>query len=308
VIDLHKLRHFVVLARTGSFVKAAEQLHLSQPALSRSIQSLERQHHVALFDRSRSGVFLTAIGRQMLARAEDLIFNANSLEHSLGGAAAGVSGFVSFGIGPNAGSVILPSLLRSVLRDYPQIRVRVVTEPVATMVQQLVDSEIEFFIGRHDPVYTPERVRVEPLWMAGPSYLVRRGHPLLDLDSVPLEALQAYPRLAPTAWNETFAHTVPEEARGWICSTLEMDNFELLADVAIDTDAVLISYLWNRREGLVHLRMRPSTSAPRDAVVGLFTMKARSLSPASSAVMAILLDVARRTVGAAPDIESASHA
>lgn len=51
MIDLYKLRYFVTVARVGTFVQAAEELHVSQPALSRSIQSLERQFGVTLLDR-----------------------------------------------------------------------------------------------------------------------------------------------------------------------------------------------------------------------------------------------------------------
>jgi DNA-binding transcriptional LysR family regulator len=86
VLDLYKLQYFVVVAKTGSFRQAAEQLHLSQPALSRSIQALERRYGVMLLDRSRTGVYLTAVGQQLLARAEELIYNAETLEHIVGSA------------------------------------------------------------------------------------------------------------------------------------------------------------------------------------------------------------------------------
>ena len=72
MLDLYKLQHFVVVARTGSFRQAAEQLHLSQPALSRSIQALERRYGVTLLDRSRTGVHLTTVGQQLLARAHQI--------------------------------------------------------------------------------------------------------------------------------------------------------------------------------------------------------------------------------------------
>lgn len=88
-MDLRRLQHFVTIARLRSYHRAAEHLHLSQPALSRSIQALEAQYQVRLFDRGRGGIELTSIGAQLLKRAEDLLHNAGSMEELLRGAAEG---------------------------------------------------------------------------------------------------------------------------------------------------------------------------------------------------------------------------
>jgi DNA-binding transcriptional LysR family regulator len=294
MIDLHKLQHFTVLARTGSFVRAAERLHLSQPALSRSIQALERHHGVTLFDRSRSGVFLTAVGKQLLVHAEDLIFNAKSLEQSLAGASAGISGTVTFGIGPNAGTIILPELLRTLIEDYPEIRVRAVPGSARTLMRRLLDTEIEFLVGARDPQCVSEHVRIETLWHTTPAFLVRKGHPLLAMDAVPLEALQSYPRLAPAAWKENLVHVVPEEARDWLRPTIELDNFELLRTLAMSTDAILVATRGHETESLEHLRISTARHTLNATAVELFTRKGRTLSPASRSVLSILKDITDR--------------
>ena len=72
-LDLHQLRQALALLEHGSFVRAAAALHISQPALSRSIQALERNFGNELFLRSASGVVPTDVGRLYLERARDLL-------------------------------------------------------------------------------------------------------------------------------------------------------------------------------------------------------------------------------------------
>ena len=292
MIDLSRLRHFVVVAEAGSYVQAAEELHLSQPALSRSIQALERQYGAAFFDRGRAGVTLTPFGRQFLVRAQDLLSNAESLEHAIKAASAGISGTVSLGVSPNAANVLLPSLLPALFSDYPDIRLTAVLGTPGTLARRLLDGEIEFFISRHDPGTVYERIRSEPIGEARPCFLVREGHPLLGTDPVPATALAPYPRLAATAWNENLPRVVPADLIQSLWATAEVDNFELLAGVAARSDAILVSAYGYTMPDLVLLPVDVSNWKSRTASVGFFTLHGRTLSPASEAVGAILRDLA----------------
>jgi DNA-binding transcriptional LysR family regulator len=294
MIDLSRLTHFVALARAGSFVRAAEELHLSQPALSRSIQALERQYGVTLFDRGRAGVTLTPFGRQVLARAEDLLFNADSLERAIAAEATGVSGAVGFGISPNAANVLLPSLLLSLFGEYPDVRVKAVIGSAGTLIRQLLDGEIEFFISRRDPSNAYDRIDIEKIADARVCFLVREGHPLASQRRrpVPLTALAHYPRLSVTAWNEALASLASPEVRELIRATVEVDNFELLADVAARSDAILISSYGHAVNRLVQLAVDESDLEPYGSEVAFFTLRGRTRSPASEAVAAMLRGLA----------------
>ena len=79
-LELQQLRQVVALAEHRSFVRAAAALHISQPALSRSIQHLERRFGSSLFVRSSSGVVPTDLGRLYIERARDLLRMADELE------------------------------------------------------------------------------------------------------------------------------------------------------------------------------------------------------------------------------------
>src|ERR1051325_5542801 len=82
-MNLEQLRSFVAVARGGNFTRAADELHLAQPSLSRQISSLERDLGVELFHRSRGGSTLTAQGEALLPLARRMLADADSMRHAL---------------------------------------------------------------------------------------------------------------------------------------------------------------------------------------------------------------------------------
>jgi DNA-binding transcriptional LysR family regulator len=81
-MELTQLRAFVAIAKVGQLTRAAEKLHVSQPALSGQLKALEESLGVSLFDRSSSGMSLTAGGRALLAEAESIIGSVERLRQS----------------------------------------------------------------------------------------------------------------------------------------------------------------------------------------------------------------------------------
>src|SRR5689334_6832497 len=110
-MDLRSLRHVAVLARQLSFTKAAQELGISQSALSRSIQATEQRVKLRLFDRDRGGVHLTAVGREVAERAAALLREADDLDRLLDRAAGGAEGEASFGMAPLPAAALLPAVL-----------------------------------------------------------------------------------------------------------------------------------------------------------------------------------------------------
>src|ERR1700761_721205 len=108
-IDLRSLRHVVVLSRLRSYTKAAQELCLTQSALTRSIQAVERHANARLFDRDPGGVRPTVIGRAFVERAAALLREADDLEQMMRRATNADVGEVSFGMGPLAAQALLPA-------------------------------------------------------------------------------------------------------------------------------------------------------------------------------------------------------
>ena len=122
-LDLNQLRSFVTVAQFGHLTRAAETLHLSQPALSGHIKALEEQFGVTLFERSSTGMTLTPAGRRLLTEAAQIIDAVQHLQHSAQELRGAPTGNLKLG------TVLDPSILRVgdllvLMRErYPQIEV-----------------------------------------------------------------------------------------------------------------------------------------------------------------------------------------
>jgi len=110
-MDLRRIRHFHVLAETLNFSRAAERLHIAQPALSVSIQKLETELGTRLFDRTPTGVSLTASGVAALVEARRLLYHGEQLLRTARDAAEGTGGRLRIGFVGSAIHGLLPSLI-----------------------------------------------------------------------------------------------------------------------------------------------------------------------------------------------------
>jgi DNA-binding transcriptional LysR family regulator len=102
-MTLVQLKHFISLAQTGSFGRSASAMHLTQPALSRSIRALEDEFGERLFDRIGRVSELTPFGRQALERARELVLGADELRDSGRLASEGREGVLRIGMGSGPG-------------------------------------------------------------------------------------------------------------------------------------------------------------------------------------------------------------
>jgi DNA-binding transcriptional LysR family regulator len=166
----------VAVAKLNSFRAASEELHLSQPALSRRIEKLEDALGVRLFHRTTRKVDLTAVGREFSRRANDLL---DGLEQSLLGirdVSDRVTGEVTVACIPSSIRFFLPRILREYHQRYPGIVVRIVDQGAADVLSTITRSEADFglnYIGSQEPQVEFQPVKQEAFVLA-----CLRGHPL----------------------------------------------------------------------------------------------------------------------------------
>jgi len=120
-MDLTHLRSFVAVAKVGHLTRASETLHLSQPAVSSHIKTLEEQFGVTLFERSASGMALTPSGRQLLAETEQIIGAVEHLKHSAQDLRGQPTGNLKLGTVLDPAVLRVGALLARSLHRYPQI-------------------------------------------------------------------------------------------------------------------------------------------------------------------------------------------
>lgn len=145
-MELHQLRYFCAVAETGSFSRAAEQSHVSQPSLSQQILKLEDELGARLFDRLGRSVRLTELGKTFLPRARAVL---RELEAARGDVVEGkefIGGPVTVGVIPTVAPYFLPPLLTAFSRKFPQVRLTVVEEITPVLLDRLRAGTIDVAI------------------------------------------------------------------------------------------------------------------------------------------------------------------
>jgi DNA-binding transcriptional LysR family regulator len=145
--DFQQIDAFVAVAERGSFRAAAEQIHLSPPALSRRIGQLESLLGVRLFQRTTREVKLTGPGRSFLEHARTLL---DGLEHAalgIGDIATHQTGKITLSCVPSAGNYLLPAVLRAFSDQYPAIQLRIIDESESVVLQSVISAEADFGLG-----------------------------------------------------------------------------------------------------------------------------------------------------------------
>ncbi len=185
------LRYFEVVAKEEHITKAAEQLHITQSALSKSIDGLEKELGIPLFDRSGRNIRLNKYGRVF---RNHVIFATNEIEkgiETIHGMAKTDSGVVSFASIFTMGANFVPDLIKSFQAQYPNIRLAYYQKSTKNILNDILDGDIEFgFCGEfpRDGEYASidtEMVMVEDLVLAVPP-----SHRLVGRHSVRFEELK----------------------------------------------------------------------------------------------------------------------
>ena len=173
-MELWQLRYFVAVAETEHIGKAAERLNISQSPLSQQIRSLERQLGIELFERVKKRIRLTAVGRNFLAQARDLLEHASNIERGVRQLAAGTQGWVDIGYVEGAVySGVLPRILRALRQQRPGVEPRLHALRSAAQIAELMQGRLDIgFI--HNPPSVDRGFRVqllqnEPLSLVLPS-------------------------------------------------------------------------------------------------------------------------------------------
>ena len=291
MIDLVKLGYAIAVAREGSYGAAAEKLGLSQPALSRSVQALEAQYSVRLFERGRGGAKLTPAGASFLSVAESLVQRAALGEEQLRLTVSGRRRPVALGLGPITAGVVLPGVLSELVADGTQVRVRI--DSVSGLQMLLRQGEIDFYVSglpiglQHEAAASDFRIRRVPF--SGLGLLAREGHPLIGEALTP-SALTAFPVACGSFLREILSPT--RLARyGLQSPSVEVDDYAILAALARATDFLVIAIpALARQRPELGLRVLPFNIPVEDVEWGLVSSERDTLSPTARRVATLILN------------------
>jgi DNA-binding transcriptional LysR family regulator len=158
-VDLRKLRYFVAVAEELNFGRAAQRLHVAQPALSRQIRALEQELRVQLFARDTRGTALTDAGRQLLSDARPLLAEATALRRRARAAARSAERSFTVGFMPG---LTVTAAVRAMRRAYPDLDVRVLRTSWDDQSEMIRDGRVD--IGYVRLPIDPRGLAVEPLF------------------------------------------------------------------------------------------------------------------------------------------------
>ncbi|HJV81738.1 LysR substrate-binding domain-containing protein [Noviherbaspirillum sp.] len=208
-IELRQLRYFVAVAEENHFGRAAVRLHMTQPPLSQTIQSLEAALGTQLFVRTKRSVALTPAGFALLPEARRILQQAGALPDLVRRAASGESGLLSLSFVSTADYSILPPLLREFRERYPQVHIELREATTDVQLEDLTQGRID--AGLLIPPL-PDKARAEldyltvlsePLVLAAPKGLPSlRGKSVANLKAVADMPLIIFPRRIAPAFHD----------------------------------------------------------------------------------------------------------
>jgi DNA-binding transcriptional LysR family regulator len=298
-LDVARLRQLASIVRERSFSRAAESLGISQPALSKSIRSMERALGVQLLERGRFGALPTPFGLALVRHADAIDAELRSAVQEVDALRVARSGHVCVGCGPSEATRLLPTALNRLRQRSPGITVTVLYGLNEALTPMVKHGEVDFALSSIPARSTDPDLRLVKLHEDRAAVIARTGHPLTERRGL-LSAqhlvdqewvLARTSELERRALDELFIETGLEPP----AVSLETTSAVLMKTMVIQSD--LLTFLpreliyWEERAGLLTALKLAVPSWHR--IVGL-TMRARAgINPAAQ----VLIDTLREVGG-----------
>jgi DNA-binding transcriptional LysR family regulator len=210
-MDIPELQAFLAVADSGSFSRAAERLHLTQPAVSKRIAALESGLRQPLFDRIARRVSLTEAGQALLPRARRLLADLDDTRRAIANLSATVGGTLNIATSHHIGLHHLPVVLRGFTRRFPGVDLNLSFMDSETACQAVERGEIELAIVTIPPSPATDLV-AWPVWLDPLAVVVGTEHPLAGRGPLNAADLAHYPAILPAP--STFTRQLLDQAFG----------------------------------------------------------------------------------------------
>ena len=289
-MDIASLHAFVTVADTGSFSLAAEQLHLTQPAISKRIAALEADLNARLFDRLGRAVRLTEAGTLLLLRARHILAEVEDSRRALRNLSGRVAGSLILATSHHIGLHRLPPVLRTFAAHYPQVRLDMRFMDSEIACAAVLRGEAELAIITLPPqVEAP--LEALPLWPDPLTVVAARLHPLAALNPIEPRQLGDYPAILPSA--ATFTRRIVEDRMGQLgvkpsvaFDTNYLETIKMMVVVGLGWSVLPRTMLDGE---LVELRI---TGLAMERMLGVVRHTGHTLSNAAEALLNTLRELA----------------
>lgn len=293
-LDLRKIKHMLALAEHGSFCKAAEVMNITQPALSRSIQSLEDSLGARLFDRSSRQIQLTPVGYLGIEAARHILASAAEFHRLVGHADSDEIGELRIGLGNVTSALLGPPLLRGFAEKHPHLRLVLQVDAPESLYDMLLTERIDVVVGNTDAMPSMAQFNIDTVGVFKRGFFVRSGHPLSGREILTTNDIGDYP--------VGVTYPLPEAVLKTIKNTygfgsvdaffrIRSNHYGALVDLMLNSDAVVfgsnIAYMRQVRSGqVVQLDVRPEF--PVDMPLTIASVAGRPISATAPLVGSII--------------------
>jgi DNA-binding transcriptional LysR family regulator len=186
-----RLQVFYTVARLLSFTKAAETLHMTQPAVTFQVRQLEDHFDTRLFDRTHNRVALTEAGHKAYEYAEQIFSLYAEMENTVKELTNDVSGALTMGASTTIAEYMLPALLRGFTVEFPDINLRLKVSNTEGIVSMVENSMID--LGVVEGPVANKNLLVEVCRIDQLVVVVPPGHEIANRESIPLEEVMNFP-------------------------------------------------------------------------------------------------------------------
>jgi len=290
-IETAELQAFIAVARQSSFRAAAEGLFITQPALSRRIENLEQALQERLFDRTTRRVSLTPAGELFLVHAqavmEELELAVKSVEQRM----AQRREHVTVACVPSVANNLLPQVLKRYARSHANVRVRIIDESAADVLESVRKGEADFgvnFIGAQEAEIDFAELTRERYLAVMPTHHPLAAHTSLNWKSLAGEKLVSVSSssgnrsLIDNAFSRVPQRPVIQYETNHVAGAISL--------VAVGLGVALLPELAIRNAPYKGIVARPVTSPVLSRAMGLITLKGRVLKPAAATLAQALRD------------------
>lgn len=195
-MDINSLKAFLAVADAGSFSSAAEQLHLTQSAISKRIQLLEQQLKVSLFERHNRTISLTEAGSLLIPRAENILALVSDTEQEVENTSGKIQGRLSIATSHHIGLHRLPPILKRFVQQYPDVKMDIKFMGSENAYQAIQARQIELALTTLDS-HLDQAITTTEIWQDKMLCICSETHPLANIRTPSFKELSEHYAILP---------------------------------------------------------------------------------------------------------------
>jgi len=303
-IDIRQLEYFIAAATSGSFVKAAKLVNVSQPAITKSIQRMEKWLGHLVFERGPE-LKLTEFGMALIADANRVLGGFDDFLHTANAYGKTLSVKLKIGAGPLVAESMVGEAIGRLLMRFPGLKTTILVENYNTFPAILREGGIDLFVADISELKNTEDLVIRKLKPERFQWFCRKEHPLAGRSEVTMADLKTYPMVLPEmpAWAlDWFTEWMPD---GMLSSspqlpyqpTVSCSHYSTLMQIVLASNAV---------SALTEVMLRRGSYAAQFAIInfkgdrpaskpGIVSLKKRQLSSIAQSLIREIIAVSEQT-------------